>query len=152
MNTNQFLADFQFIGNSIRKLNCRNDFVVVPDEPKVKRSFDVSSSIKSIDLQEGNHFGLLSMDISIKISHAGRKFVLSLTIEGCFIASAEKLPIDAFRQMLEMNGSATLYSVARSMVISYTSQMFASGAIMLPMINVIKMKEQEKKDPRPADK
>ena len=47
---------------------------------------------------------------------------------------------------MELNGCATLYSIARSFLMSTTSQVFSNGAVILPMINFFDFKNEENKN------
>ena len=132
---NQYLSDFTIIGNSIRKLKIRNDFVVLPDNKDTKRKIDVSHRIESIDITEEELSGILTLNVKVTISSGKDKFVVDLSIEGCFIAPLE-MGEETFTDMLQLNGLTSLYSIARGFVQSTTSQTLISGSILLPMFNV----------------
>ena len=59
-----------------------------------------------------------------------------MSIEGCFNASSE-FGEENFKNMLELNGIASLYSIARGFVQSTSSQTLLAGSVLLPLINVI---------------
>ena len=57
---------------------------------------------------------------------------------------------DLFKEMLQLNGVTSLYSIARGFIQSTTSQTLAVGNVLLPMFNVaayskdLNEKEKEK--------
>lgn len=46
-----------------------------------------------------------------------------------------------FAERLEINGTVALYSIARSIVLSVTSQANMGESVMLPMINVFHLRK-----------
>ena len=64
----------------------------------------------------------------------------SLKNEGNFIGSKKKLSASKFREMLEINGTATLSQISRAYLTSVTS-LSGIPPINLPMINVYAMKK-----------
>ena len=59
-----------------------------------------------------------------------------MAIEGCFNAPSE-MGEETFKNMLEVNGITSLYSIARGFVQSTSSQTLLTGSVLLPMINVV---------------
>lgn len=142
-----YSSDFQLIGNRIVQLKISNDFILLDldESTEIKKGLHLSHQIVSVQLDtQGNFSGLLLIHIKVKLARGKEKCNIDLMIEGCFNAEPE-LGEDKFRSMLEINGFSTLYSIARSTLISITSQVFSRGTIILPMINVIKYIENQKK-------
>lgn len=69
---------------------------------------------------------------------------LSLELEGLF--GATEMEQEAFEEMLASNGIATLYSIARAIVSSLSSQVCVGNHIILPMISLYKMLEHDQRE------
>lgn len=135
--TNQYLSKFQIIGSSIKKINIKNDFIILENDEKLKREIEIAHSISSLDIiDDGNTiYGTILLNIKVKIALKKKKYNIDLSIEGGFKAPAE-IGEENFRNMLQVNGITSLYSIARGFIQSTTSQTLASGSVMLPMFNV----------------
>ena len=135
--SNQYLSEFQIIGSSIKSLKIRNDFVSLSDVENIKRSIDVSHSVPIIELiDDGETFsGIVLLQIKFTLSASKKKYIVDLTIEGCFNAPT-KIGEDTFKGMLKVNGVTSLYGIARGFIQSTTSQTLLSGSVLLPMFNV----------------
>lgn len=135
--SNQYLSEFQIIGSSIKSLKIRNDFVSLSDVENIKRSIDVSHSVPIIELiDDGETFsGIVLLQIKFSLSASKKKYIVDLTIEGCFNAPT-KIGEDTFKGMLKVNGVTSLYGIARGFIQSTTSQTLLSGSVLLPMFNV----------------
>jgi len=86
----------------------------------------------------------LNIKISASIQDAG-KFSVNLVIEGGFKAP---LAVDEerFDRFMRVNGSASLYSIARGFITSTTAQAFSGGSVILPLINTMKLEESTEKN------
>lgn len=141
-----FSADFQLIGNRIVQLKINNDFITLDmdEDSEIKKGLHLSHQIVSVQTDpQGKLSGLLLIHVKVKLSRAKDKCNVDLMLEGCFNAEPD-LGEEKFRSMLEINGFSTLYSIARSTLISISSQTFNRGTIILPMINVFKYIESQK--------
>ncbi len=133
----QYLSKFQIVGTSVKKLKIKNDFIIFDNNNNLKRKIDVSHEIISIDIldERKTFFGILLLNIQASISSGKKKYVIDVSIEGCYEAPVE-LGEENFREMLQLNGITSLYSIARGFIQSVSSQTLASGSILLPMFNV----------------
>lgn len=141
-----YSADFQLIGNRIVQLKINNDFISLDmdENTEIKKGLHLSHQIVSIKVDpQGKLSGLLIIHIKVKLTRGKEKCIVDLMLEGCFNAESE-MGEDKFRSMLEINGFSTLYGIARSTLISISSQTFNRGTIILPMINVFKYIESQK--------
>ena len=66
-----------------------------------------------------------------------KKFEITLSLESFFTTS--DLDKNNFKQMLLLNGNSTLYSIARSHILTISALSFDSGKIVLPMINFMEL-------------
>lgn len=133
-----YLSDFQIIGSSVKSFKIRNDFVSLNNIGKAKRTIDLSHSISTVEeIDEGTVYsGIVLLTIKTTISSGKKKYIVDLTIEGCFNAPIG-IGEDTFKEMLKVNGVTSLYSIARGFVQSTTSQTLVSGSVLLPMFNVV---------------
>ena len=75
-----------------------------------------------------------------------------LVIEGTF-SSPSTIPDQEFLMLLNVNGGAALYSIARAKVETISSLTYAEGKIVLPMVNILQFyqernsTEQKKEQP-----
>ena len=67
---------------------------------------------------------------------------LNMDIQGCFKASQETSK-EEFNKMLSINGCAALFSIARSIIVSVTSQSLVQGSILLPMVNIFNLRKEK---------
>ncbi len=135
--SNQYLSEFQMIGNAIKNLKIKNDFIALGNGKDFKRKFDVSHTITSIDLiDDGKTLsGTILLNIKVNISANKKKYSVDLSIEGCFNTPLEAGE-EAFKKMLQINGVTSLYSIARGFIQGVSSQTLVSGNVLLPMFNV----------------
>lgn len=135
---NKFLSDFQIIGSTIKSVKIKNDFLSLSNSNNMKRKIDISHLLGDIDLIEDGQFysGTIILNIKVNISQNKNKYNVDISIEGCFNAPSE-IGEETFKSMLELNGIASLYSIARAFVQSTTSQTLLAGSVLLPMINVV---------------
>lgn len=135
--SNEFLSQFQIIGSCIKNVKIKNDFVSLGNGGAVKRKIDVSHTITSLGTSEDEQTitGTIQVNIKAVITVQKKKYSIELAIEGCFDAPAE-IGEERFKEMLQVNGLTSLYSIARGFVHSTTSQTLVSGSVLLPMFNV----------------
>lgn len=140
MNTRDMQSNFQFCGSRILRFYLQNDFVSLPPEEALHLSPDKATDVKyeivSIEKKDGHAVGILRLHITTVAADGESKGQLGadLWIEGCFVMVADLSPED-IRKFLIVNGSASLYSIARSFIASVTSQSLENGKLILPMIS-----------------
>ena len=144
---NKYVSEFQIIGTSVKNLRIKNDFIVLENDNRIKRKFDLSHFVSPIcEIEEGKILsGTVTLNVSIKISNNKKRYKLDMSIEGCFNAPA-KIEKEAFSELLQINGLAALYSIARGIVQSVSSQTLVCGSVLLPMVNVLAYSKSIKED------
>lgn len=142
------IAQFQFIGSSISKVNFNNTLIHLPQE--LKRSIDVDYHIDNISQDDKATIGLITLivDMSLKPKkNIKGKTSINLRLQGCFSSDAN-VDTNEFEELLQINGTSLLYSIARSIIQSLTSQAFLNDSVAVPMINLydlyLEKKEQLK--------
>ncbi len=88
------------------------------------------------DSGKGYYLGLLELTTIATVSKAKEKYKAKIILEGMFMGQKDAMDEEAFKDMLNVNGIAALYSVVRSTLISISAQTLSHGTITLPMINV----------------
>jgi hypothetical protein len=138
-------SPFQFIENRIVKLNIKNDTLSLSNDNIINELSKLDYQIVDLSETDNEYVGVLQISMLIRVKEKGKKIVysLSLQLEGAFIGSKEAIPKDRFTYMLEVNGASTLISLARSIIISISSQSVASGQVRLPMINILKLYQEK---------
>ena len=130
-------ADLQMLGTSIRTLTFRNPFIGIDDNGDYKRRVDLSHTITEIEEREPQSLvGGVILEIKATVSLGKEKLSIALCIEGGF--QCENANREDFEKLLNINGVAALYSIARSIILSLSAQSLAYGNVLLPMINVYK--------------
>ncbi len=135
---NKYLSEFQIVGSTIKNVKIRNDFLSLSNGNNIKRKIDVSHMLGNIELLEDEQVfsGTIILNIKVNISESKKKYNLDMAIEGCFNAPAT-MGEKTFKNMLQVNGITSLYSIARGFVQSTSSQTLLNGSVLLPMINVV---------------
>ena len=141
---NQISADIQFIGSCVKKLKLLNDIVILNNDDK--RIFGIDIDVHDIDDHNEDNvlIGFVDLGVSIKVTSKNKeKTKMDIVIQGCFKSTNPKLSKDDFEGMLYVNGGSALYSFARSLVCSLSANMYQSGKLLLPMVNIIELLKEE---------
>lgn len=148
--SDQLIAPFQMTANRIRGLTISNDFVSLEGAGELSHTLDIDYSIEDEREYHTKRVGIVSLMVSMTTdSDTEKSLSCHLSLEGCFASPASDVSDKEFHVLLKANGCAALYSVARAIIMSITSQALAGGQIILPMINVHKFLED--KDKRKAE-
>ena len=144
MDTKKQESPFQFMGSRVLELHINNSYVNFDPSSDDSKSVDISHQISDVIEYEHSLLGSVQLDINVSISNSTdeenpskKELILNVKIEGGFSAT-EEMPIDEFEKMLHINGVAALYSIARGLIISITSQTLTSGQVVLPLLNFTK--------------
>ena len=128
MKIEKALANIQLLGTQVKKIEFENDFIVFYEQDDTKKYLDVSYNIKECSYDEK------------------AKEYIGMELHGCFQSNevAETWEKE-FRELLQINGTAALYSVARGLVMSITGQSYTGENIVLPMVNVFRLHGENEK-------
>ena len=148
MNLNKVASELIFNGSSIKSLKITNNIVNLAN---TNNSIEMSLDIKKIDeipqeeKRELKGYLLLNLTVTTKDQEdPSLKCKFVITVEGCFSSWMEDREI--FERMLYLNGGTTLYSIARAQILNFSSNVFMSGKILLPLINMIEFINQKEKE------
>lgn len=144
MNIEKVSSQFQLLSTTVVELQATNSFLFYDERKSGKKEIDVSYSIKQVSSieDENNRIGVLDLIITISSEIEDRKYNFKMVIRGFFEAPLD-MDENTFGNMLRVNGCAALYSTARGIICGISSQMFAVGNVVLPMVNFIHFHEIE---------
>lgn len=145
MNNNEILADFQNLGIRVTKLLLDTRLI---DERRgqVDVSFDFDYKIDEVEEDETQFLGILDLIVKVKAKVKKKLlFKIELEMTGLFAGNKEKLSLEKFTEMLEVNGLITVLPICRAYLVGVTSQSGIHPPVQIPMINVLKMREAKAK-------
>ena len=137
MNLNQVAANLDIVASSVHTLDVKSKMFKITNENKKEFGLDIKCSRPTIN--EDIKLGKLLMHVNVSVMHENadlRPDTFDLVIEGVFSSPAE-IPDDEFMGLLNINGGAALYSIARAKIEAISSLTYAEGKILLPMVNII---------------
>lgn len=113
---------------------------------KAQVSYEFDYNIIKIEELEERYIGHLEFMTYIKAKVKNSiLFKVDLKMEGVFMGNPKKLTIDNFRDMIELNGVATLSQLCRSYILSVSALSGITPAIKIPMINIFSLREKKNK-------
>lgn len=143
------IANFQFIANRISSFTLETKDVDLKGE-KIKANYDIDYNITEIKEDEKLFIGKLEYTVVIKAKVKNKiLFKIQLAMEGIFSGGKNKLSEEDFKNMIELNGIATLSHLSRAYILSATSLAGINPPVKLPMINIHllrKMKNRKEND------
>lgn len=142
---NEVFSDFQLLGTRIAKIEATNTFINLPPSDELDISIDMGNCKDEIINHDDSLEGILQQYINFSAALKTDKqlFIkISLMAEGCFTSSIKDEEL--FKQMLILNGNTALYSILRAHITTITALSLGEGKIVLPMINFVKLIEQQK--------
>ena len=135
MELNLIAAGIELVGTTIKNLTVENTIVDV--EKEAKRSFGLNINEPYFEKTEDGFFSQLTIDFEIEIEQSGeQKFKMELTLEGAFLSEGG-IDEKNFKQLAGVNGAAAVIGIARGKIESITSNIFDSGKVVIPFVNVI---------------
>ncbi len=145
MNIDKIKSEFQLVNNRIININLSNNLFSVNDSKIKKEIRKLDYNYNLIDNDE-LHAGILQLFVEIIALEENEESALqiSMGLDGCFTAGKESMDKNQFIEMLEISGTACLYSIARANIINLSSQSIIEGQLRLPMINVYDFVEGKK--------
>ena len=135
MELNRIATGIKLVGTTIKEISVENNIVNVQKE--AKRSFGLNINEPSFENIDEGLFSQMAIDFEVEIEQAeDRNFKLELSLEGAFL-SEKNTEEEDFKQLVIINGAAALISIARGKIESITSNIFESGKVVIPFVNVI---------------
>jgi len=137
MDFNKITAELDFVGSSIHNVEIKADMIRISNSTKKSFGLDIKCSKPLI--KENEKFGKLLMQVEVSLFKEDEELEpdsFKIVMEGVFKASNE-IPDEKFMELLNVNGGAALFSIARSKIEVLSSLTYTEGKIVLPMINII---------------
>ena len=135
MELNRIATGIKLVGTTIKEISVENNIVNVQKE--AKRSFGLNINEPSFENIDEGLFSQMAIDFEVEIEQTeDRNFKLELSLEGAFL-SEKNTEEEDFKQLVIINGAAALISIARWKIESITSNIFDSGKVVIPFVNVI---------------
>ena len=125
MELNRIATGIKLVGTTIKEISVENNIVNVQKE--AKRSFGLNINEPSFENIDEGLFSQMAIDFEVEIE---------LSLEGAFL-SEKNTEEEDFKQLVIINGAAALISIARGKIESITSNIFDSGKVVIPFVNVI---------------
>lgn len=140
MKTDKIMADFQFSNNKVIEFSIQNILLLAKNKA-IKVDCDMDYDIVSCNEAEDSYLGIVDFIVNLtgKIEDS-QTFKIHLIMRGNFIGSNRNLSMEMFKEMLEVNGTATLSQISRAYITSVTS-LSGMHPINLPMVNIYEMKK-----------
>lgn len=136
-------ADFQLVSTRVVKFELETKKEESDEiEVELKCDYDIG------EIEENNEIYMGT--VQFKVAFEGKKknkklFKIHIVYEGCFAGKKEKLGLEDFKNMLELNGIITLTHLTRSYIMSCTALAGFNPPLKLPLINVHKLREMKHK-------
>ena len=135
MELNRIATGIKLVGTTIKEISVENNIVNVQKE--AKRTFRLNINEPSFENIDEGLFSQMAIDFEVEIEQTeDRNFKLELSLEGAFL-SEKNTEEEDFKQLVIINGAAALISIARGKIESITSNIFDSGKVVIPFVNVI---------------
>ncbi|EHR36010.1 protein-export chaperone SecB [Helcococcus kunzii] len=139
MNVDNALADFQLIEYKVVEFDLQNLLINKTETINVNYNINFDHS----EVEKNGEFYVSILNFKIKINgyneeFLSEKFNISFSISGAFSGKVEKLNLDTFEKMLDLNGVALLSQISRSYISTITN-LSGMPTINLPMINFNKL-------------
>lgn len=143
MNFNKIISDLNFQGCTIRELKIVNNIVSLSSDVVRKIGLDIVPS--EISMNQEKKYGKLLMKIVVELEENLKNVAnIELVIEGAFSTSSS-VDEKTFKELILINGAASLYSIARSKIENISASTFLEGKIIIPMINIYDYYQEKKK-------
>lgn len=143
MNFNKITSDLNFQGCTIRELKIVNNIVSLSSDVVRKIGLDIVPS--EISMNQEKKYGKLLMKIVVELEENLKNVAnIELVIEGAFSTSSS-VDEKTFKELILINGAASLYSIARSKIENISASTFLEGKIIIPMINIYDYYQEKKK-------
>lgn len=151
MNINKAIANIGFKEYYIPHLNIDNDFQNIARED-CTISLDIQNAVtdvNNIKINEstGRLEAQLILDLTVNAvsnNDNTKHCQINIVLSGLFDYSGSDK--NDFYYMLLINGNSTLYSIARTHIITVTALSSTAGQIVIPMVNFVKLLEEAKKE------
>ncbi|NLZ82659.1 MAG: hypothetical protein GX915_03230 [Clostridiales bacterium] len=144
MNFNMITSELNFQGCTIRKLKVDNSIISISSD--IVRKIGLEIVPFEINMDQEKKYGKLLMKIVVELEENLKNVAnIELVIEGAFSVPSS-VDESTFKELILINGAASLYSIARSKIENISATTFLEGKIIIPMINIYDYYKEKKKE------
>ena len=143
MELNKIIAELDFLNATVHNIEITNNASELLESSK--KSFGLDIKYNAPIIRDDKKYGGLLLEINISVEHEDPEVEddsIKLIMEGLFSASST-IDDERFLEMLNINGGAALYSVARAKIEAFSSLVYDEGKLLLPMINMIQYYQEK---------
>lgn len=135
MELDLIVAGLKFVGTTVNSISVKNTIVDIDKE--AKRSFGLNICEPQFEEDENHYFAQMTVDFEIQIEQSeNQKFEMKISLDGAFL-SENKANLEKFKQLVVLNGAAAIIGIARGKIETMTANIFNSGKVVIPFVNVI---------------
>lgn len=135
MELNLIATGIELVGTTIKEISVENNIVDV--ERDAKRNFGLYINEPYFETVEGGFFSQMTIDFEVEVEQSEeQKFKLELSLEGAFL-STDGVDEKSFKQLVGVNGAASIIGMARGKIEAITANIFNNGKVVIPFVNVI---------------
>lgn len=134
MELNCIADGIQLVGTAIKKINVDNNIADIARDGK--NSFGLNINEPEFNTNDSYIFANMVIDIVIEISQEKQSCKIEMSMEGAFLSDKDQ-QYEAFKKTVIVNGAAALISIARGKIEAVSANIFNSGKITIPFVNVL---------------
>ena len=145
MELNKIIADLDFVSATVHNIEMTNNSSELLESSK--RSFSLDIKYNEPIVQDDKKYGGLLLEVNISVTHEDPEVSedsIKLIMEGLF-SSPSTIDDDKFLELLNINGGAALYSIARAKIEAISGLVYNEGKLLLPMINMVQYYQEKNK-------
>ncbi|MDR0890435.1 MAG: hypothetical protein LBM28_07345 [Oscillospiraceae bacterium] len=147
---NKISAKLTFVNSIIETFQMKNSVFHLDDS--AKKGFGMDVGVVDIFSKDSHWYGSVLLKVGVRIEAnspnetvadiENADFDVEMQVRGIFSA-ADDMPEEEFIKMLHLNGVTCVYSIARAKMEQITAAAFATGKIVLPMINILEFYKEK---------
>jgi hypothetical protein len=144
INLKEVFADFQFVDHHVTKM----DFSF-PDAMDEQSEYDYDFDYQIIfskpadqSDESSSHLGVVDFTVQIAtLKNESKNIFLTCTLEAIFIGNPEIFEYEQFKDMLTVNGVATLSQLTRTHIMNFSLMSGITPPLSFPMINIFGLRK-----------
>lgn len=135
MEFNVISTGIELVGTTVKKMNINNSIVDI--EKNCKRSFGFKISEPLFQKIEHDIWSQITIDFELEIlQNDEQECRIEFSLEGVFV-SVGNIDMELFKSRVMVNGVAALICISRGKIEAITANVFNSGKITIPFVNVL---------------
>ena len=146
MNLNQIIANLSIVSTALHSIEVDARMSDITEDTPMEFGLDIKYSDPVIEGQTKYGRLLLKINVIVKSAKKTEKpDTFQMVMEGVFAADSS-MEDSKFLPLLNINGGAALYSIARAKLEAISGITYSSGKILLPMINMVEYYRERAQD------